>query len=173
MQWVHHAESPDWWIRTECADNPSPCAPMPLERPPPPHFLAETLTKISISSIVERTFISFAVVALCVRVIGYDDDFWSVGASSLDIVHYFLLEPTDFWTTSWTRVHFWAVANLTWELFQEFVRPMQTYTITTMTDYVQIKLKNGGPTHKFNGNYSDTTVHLPLWPFHGLIIYSN
>ena len=30
------------------------------------------------------------------RLVGYDNDFWSAGASSLDIVHCFLLEPTDF-----------------------------------------------------------------------------
>ena len=35
----------------------------------------ETFTKISISMIAERTFLSFAAVALGSRVVGYDDGF--------------------------------------------------------------------------------------------------
>ena len=67
-----------------------------------PHFLEETLTKISVSIIAERTFLSFAAVGLWASVVGFDDDFRSAGASSLDIVQCFLLEPTDFWSTSRT-----------------------------------------------------------------------
>ena len=105
-QELHHAESPDWWIRTACADNPFP---MPLERP---IFLEETLTKISISTIAERMFLSFAAVALWATVVGCDDDFRSGRASSVDIMHSSLLEPTDFWSTAWTRVHLLAAAIL-------------------------------------------------------------
>ena len=46
---------------------------MPLERP---HFLEETLTKISSSIIAERTFLSFAAVALWAMVVSYDDHFF-------------------------------------------------------------------------------------------------
>ena len=46
--------------------------------------------------------------------------------SSLDIVHYFLLEPTEFWSSSWTRVHFWAVAHSLLGALADFVRPLQT-----------------------------------------------
>ena len=91
-----------------------------------PHFLEETLTKISISSIAERMFLSLAAVALWATVVGYDDDFGSAGVSSLDIVHCFLLKPTDFWSTSWTRVHFWHAAILLWGALADFVRSLQT-----------------------------------------------
>ena len=47
-------------------------------------------------------------------IVGYDDDFWSAGASSLDTVHCLLLDSTDFWSTSWTRVHFSVAAILLW-----------------------------------------------------------
>ena len=40
-----------------------------------PHFLEETLTKISISVVAELTFLSFAAVFLWATVVGYDGDF--------------------------------------------------------------------------------------------------
>ena len=127
---------------------------MPLERP---HFLEETLTKIYISIIAERTFLSLAAIALWVTVVGYDDDFWSAGASSLDIVHCFLLEPTDFWSTSWTRVHFLAAAILLWGAFADFVRPLQTNRRSCWRPSCNVGCR-GRPTRCF-------CASVPFWAF--------
>ena len=67
--------------------------PLPLCRP---HFLEENLNQNLCGIIAEHTFLPFAAVALGVTVVGYDDGFQSARASSLQIVHAILLEPTDY-----------------------------------------------------------------------------
>ena len=102
-QGLHHAESPDWWMRTECADTLSPLA---------PHFLEKNSTTISSSTMAEQTFLPSAAATLWTTVVGYDDGLRSAGASSLDIVHCFLLEPTDYWSASFEVLAFSSGGHL-------------------------------------------------------------